>query len=151
SLLSVEGFETDLAAALATSLTLRERFRRVAQTGLMLLRNPLGRQRRVGGHDWPERRLFEQVQTADPDFVLLRQARREVHEECCDAGAARRFLQELDRRTLRLRWLAQPSPFVECWTQMAAGPVEVVETATDVLRRLHATLTGSEPGDAGTR
>jgi len=27
----------------------------------MLLRNPLGRRRRVGGADWGERRLFEQV------------------------------------------------------------------------------------------
>ena len=43
-------FETDLTGALADSVSLRERFRRVAATGFMVLRNPLGRRRKVGGH-----------------------------------------------------------------------------------------------------
>jgi ATP-dependent helicase Lhr and Lhr-like helicase len=145
-LLSAEGFDADLTAALADSETLRERFRRVALTGLMLLRNPLGRRRRVGGADWAERRLFGEVRTADPDFVLLRQALREVRQECCDAEAARRFLGELPRLTLRCRWLPHVSPFVESWTQVAAGPVESVESPADALRKLHAALTGA--GDA---
>ncbi|HYT91012.1 MAG TPA: DEAD/DEAH box helicase, partial [Gemmataceae bacterium] len=51
-------FEPDLARALEDSLTFRERFRRVATTGLMLLRNPLGRRRRVGGPNWGEEQLF---------------------------------------------------------------------------------------------
>ena len=62
-LLGAEGFDTDLSAAVADSAALRERFRCVALTGLMLLRNPLGRRRRVGGRDWAERQLFEQVRT----------------------------------------------------------------------------------------
>jgi ATP-dependent Lhr-like helicase len=145
-LLEAEGFDADLAAALADSETLRERFRRVALTGLMLLRNPLGRRRRVGGTDWAERRLFGEVRATDPDFVLLRQALREVREECCDASVARAFLQDLPRLTLRCRWLPRVSPFVESWTQVIAGPVESVESPADALRKLHAALTGA--GDA---
>jgi ATP-dependent Lhr-like helicase len=90
-LLTSEHFVADLDAAVADSAALRERFHAAALTGLMLLRNPLGRKRRVGGHDWPERRLFEQVSAADPGFVLLRQARREVLDELLDAVAAREF------------------------------------------------------------
>ena len=41
-------------------------------------RNPLGRGRKVGGRDWGERRLFDQVRARDADFVLLRQAAREI-------------------------------------------------------------------------
>jgi ATP-dependent Lhr-like helicase len=78
--------------------------------------------------------------------VLLRQAQREVRQECCDAEAARHFLGELPRLTLRCRWLPQVSPFVESWTQVVAGPVESVESPADALRRLHAALTGA--GDA---
>ena len=37
----------------------------------MLLRNPEGRRRRVGGRDWPERRLFEQVRVHDARFRPL--------------------------------------------------------------------------------
>lgn len=146
TLLAVQGFEDDLAEAIAGSLTLRERFRRVALTGLMLLRNPLGRQRRVGGHDWGERRLFTQVTALAPEFVLLRQAKREVHEDCCDAHAARDFLEQLARQGLQLRRLAAVSPFAESWTQAAIGPVETPETPSEALRRLHASMfPGNEP------
>ncbi len=148
ALLSAQGFEADLTAAVAGSIALRERFRRVALTALMLLRNPLGPRRRVGGPDWAERRLFQQVREAAPDFVLLRQAEQEMRAECCDAGAARRFLEALPGWTLRLRRLAEVSPFAAGWTQLAAGPEELAETPEEALRRLHARLTsaGSGPG-----
>jgi Lhr-like helicase len=142
ALLSADGFDAALDAALVDSAVLRERFRRVALTGLMLLRNPLGRRRQVGGPDWGERRLFDQVRAHDGDFVLLRQAAREVRADPCDAAAARGFVEELPRRALRCRWLTRPSPFVEGWTQLAPGPAEAVETPAEALQRLHATLTG---------
>jgi ATP-dependent Lhr-like helicase len=144
ALLGSDGFDADFMTALEDSETLRERFRRTALVGLMLLRNPLGRRRRVGGPDWAERRLFDRVRAADPEFVLLRQARREVREQVCDGPAARAFLDCLPGRRLCCRWLAQPSPFVEAWTQLAAGPVESVESPEEALRRLHAALTGGE-------
>jgi ATP-dependent Lhr-like helicase len=141
-LLSPHGFEAHLTEAVAGSDLLRERFRRVALTGLMLLRNPLGRRRQVGGPGWAERRLFEQVHTADPGFVLLRQALREVREECYDVHAARTFLENLGSGPLRFRYLPCVSPFAEGWTQLAAGPAESVETADESLRRLHTALMG---------
>jgi ATP-dependent Lhr-like helicase len=138
--LDVQGFDADLATALAGSLTLRERFRRVALTGLMLLRNPLGGRRRVGGQDWAERRLFGHVVAAAPEFVLLRQAERDVRAECCDAEAARAFLGRLPGFSVRVRHLPTVSPFAASWTQEDAGPAESVENPADVLRRLHADL-----------
>ena len=139
-LLAVDGFDADLSRALADSLTLRERFRCVALTGLMLLRNPLGRRRRVGGHDWAERRLFEQVRRRDPDFVLLRQALREVWAETVDAAAGRAFVEDLPRLAIHWRWLPHVSPFAESWTQAVIGPVESAESPVEVLQRLQAAL-----------
>src|SRR5262249_18456000 len=94
-LLAVQGFEADLDAALGASDAWRERFQRVAYTGLMLLRNPIGHRRRVGGRMWAQRRLFDQVQAHDPDFVLLRQAAREVRADLCDAQAAGDYVRRL--------------------------------------------------------
>ncbi|HXG11896.1 MAG TPA: DEAD/DEAH box helicase [Gemmataceae bacterium] len=148
ALLAGERFDADLAAAVADSVALRECFRRVALIGLMLLRNPRGGRPRVGGPDWAERRLFDHLITADPDFVLLRQARREVHEECCDAGAARAFAEEMAGRTLHVRRLTQASPFAQAWTQLAAGPAESAESPAEALERLHALLTGGGHGTA---
>jgi ATP-dependent Lhr-like helicase len=139
-LLVAMNFEEDLEQALAGSSTVRDYFRRAALTGLMLLRNPIGRRRRVGGIDWAERRLFEQVAVADPDFVLLRQALREIRETVCDAQAARRFLEDFPGLTLRLRRLQEVSPFARSWTQLALGPVETVTSPAEALQRLHAAL-----------
>ncbi|MBL8794995.1 MAG: DEAD/DEAH box helicase [Planctomycetia bacterium] len=145
AVLAAEGFDADLTTAVAGSWALKERFHQVALTGLMLLRNPLGPRRRVGGHDWAERRLFEQVQAADPEFVLIRQARRELYESTLDASAARRFAEELPRRIVRCRRLRAVSPLAEAWTQPAVAAVESPDTPAQALQRLHAELMGASP------
>ncbi len=139
-------FDADLEAALESGAGLRERFGRIAVTGLMVLRNPAGQRRRVGGSDWTGRRLFEQVRAHEPDFVLLRQARREVCESLCDAAAARAYAAEVATLPLRCRWLPAPSPFAESWTQAAAGAAESAESAAEALQRLHAALMAREGG-----
>ncbi len=146
SVLDATQIGADLDAALADGPALRQRFGRTALTGLMLLRNPLGRGRKVGGRDWGERRLFDQVRARDADFVLLRQAAREIRADLCDLEAARRYAEELARRPIRCRRLSRPSPFAEGWTQAADGPAEPLETPAEVLRQLHAALTGNAGG-----
>src|SRR5262249_28584782 len=103
-----------------------------------------------------ERVLFEQVRAHDPDFVLLRQAAREVRAELCDAEAGRRFAEALPGLALRLRWLGAASPFAQAWTQPTEGGAGEVETPAEALRRRHAPLRGgggARPGggagDAG--
>jgi ATP-dependent Lhr-like helicase len=145
-ILSAVQFDRDLSAALADGPTVRERFRRAALVGLMLLRHPLGRRRQVGGRDWAERCLYEQVRAADADFVLLRQAVREVRQECCDAAAALAWVQRLPALSVRCRVLPQASPFAEHWSQVSLGPSEGLENPDEVLRKLHATLTAPVDG-----
>jgi ATP-dependent Lhr-like helicase len=146
--LTSDTFDADLDAALSDSPAFRERFSRVAQTGFMLLRNPAGRRRRVGGTTWAPRELFEQVRGRDPDFVLLRQAMREVRADLCDAPAARDYCVGLPGLGVRCRWLGRPSPFVEAWTQPEAEVVTTPESSAEALRRLHAALMEGGP-DAG--
>jgi ATP-dependent helicase Lhr and Lhr-like helicase len=138
-LLRADRFEDDLKASLEKSELLRHRFQRVAQTGLMLLRNPLGR-RHAGGRSWRERMLFDRVQASEPGFVLLRLAVREVCTELCDARVAHSFVSELPRREIHHRVLYQVSPFAQHWTQVADGPEQIVDTPAQALARLHATL-----------
>jgi Lhr-like helicase len=115
----------------------------------MLLRHPLGRQRRVGGPKWAERRLFDQVRADDPECVLLQQALREVRHECCDVPSACQFLEDLSRWALHWRWLSEVSPFVEGWTQVAAGPAEPMEDSAAALERLHALVTEARETNPG--
>lgn len=113
ALLDPCGFLDDLAAVTRTGDLARSRFADIAHTGLMVLRQPLGGPRKVGGRDWIERRLFDQVFDADPEFALLRQAHRETLTVACDAAAADRFLAQ--RPPLCLRYLPEPSPFAAAW------------------------------------
>ncbi|MFO0929358.1 MAG: DEAD/DEAH box helicase [Gemmataceae bacterium] len=148
TLLRADGFAAELADALAGSDVVRSRFGRVARTGLMVLRNPLGRRRRVGGIDWPQRQLFEQVRGHDPDFVLLRQALNEVRRELCDEAAALAFVTLLPRLTVVCRRLTRPSPFAQRWTQVEEGIADRPRSPTEALAQLHAELTGGA-ADAG--
>src|SRR5262249_7920241 len=148
TLLSADHFADDLDRILAGSMTLRQRFQRVAVTGFMVLRNPLGRQRRVGGKSWTAWKLFDQLRDLAPDFVLLRQAEREVRDELCDADAALAYVQRLPHLTVRCRWLAEPSPFTRSWTQQIVVAPTPLTNPDDDLRRLHAALLGDGNGDA---
>lgn len=138
--LRADGFLDDLKEAVRDSSTLRDRFAQVAMTGMMVLRNPWGGRRKVGGHDWVQRRLFDQVHRADADFVLLRQAEREMFESVCDASGAQEYLQSLPRLEVRCRQLAQPSPFASAWTQPAAVSGGFQEESSDILTNLHKSL-----------
>lgn len=144
TLLDADGFAAELDRALGESETLRTRFGRVARTGLMLLRQPQGRRRRVGGAAWGERQLFESVRQRDADFVLLRQALRELRQELCDLPQALEYARHLPALTVRCRWLSRPSPFAAAWTQTAEGAAEMTLTPEEALLRLHAELTGGD-------
>jgi ATP-dependent Lhr-like helicase len=150
ALLDPGGFERDLETALCASETHRHRFGQVARTGLMLLRNPLGRRRKVGGPDWAARRLFDQVVARDPGFVLMRQARRELLAGLCDAEVAVRYAHALPGCALRCRRLPHPSPFAEAWTQCEVGATEPPADASAALQRLHESLL-RPPGVAGEK
>jgi ATP-dependent Lhr-like helicase len=141
TLLAADGFEADLDESLKESISLRERFRRVAMVGLMVLRNPLGAKRRVGGHDWAERRLFDKVRAAEPEFVLLRQARKEM-QSACDFPAAQCYLELLPRLEIKLRRLDCVSPFAACWTQQLAGPIGQLDGPAQTLKNLHSAIFG---------
>ncbi len=140
TLLAPQNFDQDLKEAVSTCASMRERFAQAATIGLMVLRNPIGGRRKVGGHDWVQRRLFDQVRDAAPDFVLLRQAEKELQTEICDGDAARQYVTELSRRQVRCRRLGQISPFAASWTQ--EGEIED-ESREDTLTNLHAELMGA--------
>ena len=112
-LLAADGLADDFLATLRDGPLLRERFSMVAQTGLMALRSLNGPKRRGGSKPWALERLFDRVRLLAPDCVLLRQAEREVAESGCDLPTATAFAAELARMQIRLRWLAEPSPFAD--------------------------------------
>ena len=139
TLLEVDRLDEDVLEGLDRGELLASRFRHVAATALMVLRNPEpGRRVRVGGLHWVSTRLYPLVRATCPDHPLLRQTRREVLEDLLDVPAARRWLDGWP--TVRHRVLPGLSPFAAAWVDPASADSLRFESPADVLRRLHARL-----------
>lgn len=114
-LLTPVGFRADLERIVINSPALKDRFTRVALVGLMVLRQPLGQRRRVGGRNWTGGRLLNWLRFSEPGFPLLRQALRELAEDIFLVDAAEAYLTQLQSQPIRMRSLREPSPFVQGW------------------------------------
>jgi ATP-dependent Lhr-like helicase len=141
-LLDPADLEADILAGLDRGELVARRFRRVAETALMVLRRPEGRRTRVGGTQWVSRRLYPLVVAACPAHPLLREARREVLDDLLDARSARAWLESGPR--VRFRTLDGPSPFAAAWIDPAGPEPLRFEPPVEALRRLHARLLTAE-------
>jgi ATP-dependent Lhr-like helicase len=140
-LLDPSDLDADVLDGLDRGELLARRFRFVAGTALMVLRNPEGGRRRVGGLLWVSNRLYPLVRAACPDHPLLRETRREVLQDLLDAPAALAWLAT--RPEIRLRRLDAPSPFAAAWIDPAGPEPLRFESPADALKRLHARLNAS--------
>ncbi|MCA1684820.1 MAG: Lhr-like helicase, partial [Planctomycetia bacterium] len=142
-LLTPDDFEADVLEGLDRGDLPARRFRHVAGTALMVLRNPEGGRRRVGGLLWVSNRLYPLVKAACPDHPLLRETRREVLEDLLDAPAALAWLA--GRPSVRFRVLGGLSPFAAAWIDPGSAEPLRYESPAEALRRLHARLAASGP------
>jgi ATP-dependent Lhr-like helicase len=144
ALVAAEGFADDVLEGLDRGDLLARRFRHVAATALMVLRNPEGGRTRVGGMLWVSQRLYPLVKAACPDHPLLRETRREVLDDLLDVRSALDWLAE--GPMIRLRSLAASSPFASAWVDPSGPEPLRFESAEDALGRLHARLVGPVGG-----
>ncbi len=137
-LMNCEGLEDDILVGLDRGDLLARRFRHVAATGLMVLRNPEGGRTRVGGLLWVSRRLYPLVKAACPSHPLLKETRREVLHDLLDTRSALDWLAT--RPVPRFRPLNAASPFAMAWIDPAATESVQFESAAEALKRLHRRL-----------
>jgi ATP-dependent Lhr-like helicase len=129
------GLADDVRAAVARSDLWGRRFRQVAATGLMLVKNYMGRSRFVGGMQHNARRIWQVLERERPDFPLVRETYRTVLEDDLDVpGAARWLARVAGHRTLRDLPAAPPFAF----RLLAAGTTDsmLLEERDAFLRRL---------------
>ena len=139
-LISPADFADDVLEGLDRGDLPARRFRHVAATALMVLRNPDGGRTRVGGMLWVSQRLYPLVRAACPDHPLLRETRREVLEDLLDVRSALAWIAS--GPAIRIRVLDGPSPFASAWVDPSGPEPLRFESAADALGRLHARLVG---------
>jgi ATP-dependent Lhr-like helicase len=137
------GLAEDVRAAVARGDLWGRRFRQVGATGLMLVKNYMGRSRFVGGMQHNARRIWQVLERERPDFPLVRETYRTVLEDDLDVpGAARWLARVAGGGRYTLRDLATAPPFA--FRLLAAGTTDsmLLEERDAFLRRLWEEATG---------
>jgi ATP-dependent Lhr-like helicase len=136
TLLSEANFDADLLAGLRASFLLRQHFRYVANTGLLVLRRAGGQTLRRGAGNWNSQRIFDRLFAADPDFPLIRETIRVVTRDLLDAPAARRYVASLEGEPRVLHPLAA-TPFTFGIVTSSFGDSVVLDDRASMVEALH--------------
>ncbi|MDB5027274.1 MAG: putative Uncharacterized ATP-dependent helicase [Candidatus Eremiobacteraeota bacterium] len=136
SLLSADGFDDDLLAGLRSGWLLRQQFRYVANTGLLVLRRAGGRSIRGGALRWNAAKIFDRLWEADRDFPLVRETVRVVTRELLDAPGAQRYLAGLAGEP-RVFHPAAATPFTFGIVTSSFGDSVVMDDRASMIEALH--------------
>ena len=136
ALLGVPGFDADLVQGLRSSHLLRNYFRYVANTGLLVLRRAGGRSQRRGTQRWNSTKIFERLWSADAQFPLLRETLRTVTRDLLDAPAAKAYLEALDGEP-RVLHPSAASPFTFGIITSSFGDTVVLDDRAEMVEALH--------------
>ncbi len=134
-MLQVGSFDDELLTGLRSSHLIRNAFRHVANTGLLVLRRAAGRSLRRGTQSWNSSRILERVFARDPSFPLLRETIRTVTNDLLDAPGARAYLESLTEP--RVVHPAAATPFTFGIVTSSFGDSVVLDDRASMVEALH--------------
>lgn len=125
--------------ALDKSEALRRRFRHCAGRALMILRNYMGRKKRVGRQQVSSMILMNAVKRISPDFSILKEARREVLEDQMDIDNAIKIVQGIEKGKIKFKEIntVVPSPFAFKLVLQGVMDIIKMEDRQQFLQRMH--------------
>lgn len=129
-----------LSAAIDGSEVFKRRFRHCATRALMILRNYLGHQKRVGRQQVSSMILMSALKRIDPNFSVLKEAKREVLEDLMDIVNTRKVINDIENGTIKITEIDSkiPSPFAFNIALQGSLDVMKIEDKHEFLRRMHA-------------
>jgi len=140
--LTADNLEEILVEAIDKTETLAGRFRHCAGRSLMILRRYKGQEKSVGRQQVKGKILLKFVKDLDPNFSILKEARREVMEDYMDVKNARKVLKLLEEEKMDIKQISTriPSPFA--FNLVAQGYLDVLkyEERMEFIRRMHQAI-----------
>ncbi len=128
-----------LEMAIDNTEILSRRFRHCAIRSLMILRSYKGDTKSAGRQQMASRLLLSAVRRLDRNFVVLREARREVLEDAMDIANAQKVVEAIEKKILKIKVfdVSFPSPFG--WGIAMQGRMDVMrmEDRLAFIRRMH--------------
>jgi len=125
--------------AIEKSEVFKRRFRHCATRSFMILRNYMGRQKRVGRQQVSSMILMSALKQLDNNFTILQEARRECLEDLMDIENTKKVLQGIENGTIKLVEIETtiPSPFALNLALQGYMDVLRIEDKYEFLRRMH--------------
>ncbi|MFH1316665.1 MAG: ATP-dependent helicase [Candidatus Woesearchaeota archaeon] len=138
-LIKPKEFHKILNNAIENTEVLKRRFRHCAARSLMILRNYMGRTKRVGRQQVSSMILINSVKRIDPDFSILKEARREVLEDLMDIDNAQLIIDSIEDKKIKLKELnvTIPSPFAFNLVAMGYTDMMKIDDKMEFLKRMH--------------
>lgn len=136
AMLRAENLERDLLAGLRSSHMLRNYFRYVANTGLLVLRRAGGHRLRGSSLGWNSQKIFDRMVIADRTFPLLRETLRTVTRDLLDAPGALAYVEALEGEP-RVLHPAAASPFTFGIVTSSFGDSVVLDDRAAMVEALH--------------
>ncbi len=138
-LLKADKLEMIMNQAIDTSEVFKRRFRHCATRALMILRNYMGRKKRVGRVQVSSMILMAALRRIDQDFSILRETRREVLEDLMDIDNTKKVIEGIEKGTVKIEEIETniPSPFAFNLALQGYMDILKIEDKHEFLRRMH--------------
>jgi ATP-dependent Lhr-like helicase len=128
-----------MQAAIEKSEVYKRRFRHCATRALMILRNYLGHQKRVGRQQVSSMILMSALKRISTDFTILKEARRECLEDLMDIENTKKVLKAIEDGYIQIQEIdtTVPSPFAFNLALQGYMDILKIEDKHEFLRRMH--------------
>ncbi len=125
--------------AIDKSEVLKKRFRHCAGRSLMILRNYKGRKMRVGRQQVSSMILMSAARRISDNFVILKEAKREVLEDLMDINNTINVLKKIENNDIEIKEINTniPSPFSFNIVMQGYSDILKMEDKSEFLKRMH--------------
>ena len=125
--------------AIEKTEVLNRRFRHCAARALMILRNYKGHIKNAGKQQVNSMILLSTLRRINPDFSIIKEAKREVFEDLMDINNAQRIFEMVEERKIKIEEISTtvPSPFAFGLIAQGYTDIMKMEDKVEFLRRMH--------------
>ncbi|MBI4148409.1 ATP-dependent helicase [Candidatus Woesearchaeota archaeon] len=138
-ILRADKLDMVLEAAIDNTEVYKRRFRHCATRAFMILRNYMGRTKRVGRQQVSSMILMSALKRIDANFCVLREAKRECLQDVMDIDSTKKVISAIENKEIRIVEIETktPTPFGFSLALQGFADVLKIEDKVEFLRRMH--------------
>ncbi len=137
--LKAEKLRILMEEAIEKTEVLNRRFRHCAARSLMILRNYKGRTKTAGRQQLNSIRILKTIREIDKNFIILKEAKREVLEDMMDIENAKKIVLGIEEKKIKVEEIniGIPSPFSFNLVIQGRSDLIKIEEKQEFLKRMH--------------